>query len=79
MDRNIILRTEKLTRRFGALVAVSEVSLEIFEGEVHAIIGPNGAGKTTFLDCVINRTNPSGGKVFFCGEEITMTCERLCF
>lgn len=71
MDRNIILRTEKLTRRFGALVAVSEVSLEIFEGEVHAIIGPNGAGKTTFLDCVINRTSPSGGKVFFCGEEIT--------
>lgn len=71
MEKKVILRTEKLTKRFGALVAVNEVSLEILDGEVHAIIGPNGAGKTTFLDCVINRTAPSGGRVFFDGGEIT--------
>lgn len=67
----VVLRTEKLTKKFGTLVAVNDVSLEIFDGEVHAIIGPNGAGKTTFMDNVINRTTPTSGRVFFEGKEIT--------
>lgn len=71
MKKNVILKTEKLTKKFGALVAVNSVDLEIYEGEVHAIIGPNGAGKTTFMDTVIDRIPASDGKVFFEGEEIT--------
>lgn len=68
---NVILKTEKLTRYFGALKAVSDVSLEIMEEETRAIIGPNGAGKTTLLDLIVNRTSPTSGKVYFNGKDIT--------
>jgi branched-chain amino acid transport system ATP-binding protein len=70
-ENTVILKTEKLSRHFGALLACNEVSLEITEGEIHAIIGPNGAGKTTFMDLIINRTTPSGGRVYFYGKDIT--------
>ena len=56
---------------FGSLQAVSYVSLEIEEGEVRAIIGPNGAGKSILLDLITTRSRPSGGSVYFKGEEIT--------
>lgn len=71
MARDVILRTEHLVRYFGALKATDDVSLEIFDGEVHAIIGPNGAGKSTLMDEIVNRTHPNEGKVFFEGKEIT--------
>jgi branched-chain amino acid transport system ATP-binding protein len=67
----VILRTEKLSRSFGALLACNEVSLDVFDGEIHAIIGPNGAGKTTFMDLVVNHIAHSSGRVFFEGKEIT--------
>jgi branched-chain amino acid transport system ATP-binding protein len=70
-ERAVILKTERLSRYYGALLACNDVSLEIFEGEIHTVIGPNGAGKTTFMDLIINRTSPSGGRVFFYGKEIT--------
>lgn len=70
-ERKVILRTEGLTKKFGALVAVNEVNLEVYDGEIHAIIGPNGAGKTTFMDNVINRTPATKGRVFFEDQEIT--------
>lgn len=69
--RNIILETKNVSRFFGALKAVDNVSLQIYEGEAHAIIGPNGAGKSTFMDLIINRTSPSEGKVYFEGKDIT--------
>jgi branched-chain amino acid transport system ATP-binding protein len=67
----MILRTEGLTKEFGSLRAVDNVSLEINEGEIRAIIGPNGAGKSTYLDLVTNRTRPTSGKVYFKEKEIT--------
>lgn len=70
-ERKVILKTEGLTKKYGALVACDHVDLEVFEGEVHAIIGPNGAGKTTFMDNVIHRITPTSGRVFFDGKEIT--------
>ena len=66
-----LLRTEKLTRDFGALRAVNEVDFSVKRGEVRSLIGSNGAGKSTFLDLVINKTAPTGGKVIFNGEDIT--------
>jgi branched-chain amino acid transport system ATP-binding protein len=71
MEKEIILKTQHLNRYFGALKATNDVSLEIPDGEVHAVIGPNGAGKSTLMDLIINRTKPSSGKVFFKGREIT--------
>ena len=67
----MILRTSGLTREFGSLRAVDNVSLEVEEGQIRAIIGPNGAGKSTFLDLIINRTRPTSGKVFFKERDIT--------
>ena len=70
-DQKVILKTEHLVRWFGALKATNDVSLDIYDGEVHAIIGPNGAGKSTLMDEIVNRTSPNEGKVFFNGTEIT--------
>jgi branched-chain amino acid transport system ATP-binding protein len=66
-----VLRTEKLTKRFGGLVAVDKVDLAFESGRVHAIIGPNGAGKTTFFNVISGMLAPDGGRVFFGGEDIT--------
>lgn len=69
--KDIILKTEQLVKYFGALKATNDVSLDILNGEVHAIIGPNGAGKSTLMDEIVNRTHPNEGKVYFEGKEIT--------
>ena len=66
-----ILKVENLNRFFGALHATKDVSFEVPKGQIRAIIGPNGAGKSTLMDLITNRTTPSSGKVFFCGEDIT--------
>jgi ABC-type branched-subunit amino acid transport system ATPase component len=57
-----ILRTQELTRRFGGLVAVDKVSLELHVGEVHAVIGPNGAGKSTLTNLLSGDLPPSSGR-----------------
>jgi branched-chain amino acid transport system ATP-binding protein len=67
----MILQTKHLSRSFGSLKAVSDVSLDVDEGQIRAIIGPNGAGKSTLLDLITNRTRPTSGQVFFKGKEIT--------
>ena len=66
-----VLRTEGLTRRFGELVAVDDVSISVTEGELRAIIGPNGAGKTTTFNCITGVLTPSEGAVYFRDEMIT--------
>jgi branched-chain amino acid transport system ATP-binding protein len=67
----MILRTVGLSKDFGSLRAVNNVSLDIKEGKMQAVIGPNGAGKTTLLDLITNRTHPSSGKVYFKDRDIT--------
>ncbi len=66
-----LLALERLTRHFGALAAVSAVSLEIAERERRAIIGPNGAGKTTLFNLITGHLTPSGGRVLLAGAPIT--------
>jgi branched-chain amino acid transport system ATP-binding protein len=66
-----VLRTENLTRRFGGLTAVDNLSISIPGGRVHAIIGPNGAGKTTLFNLVTGMLSPSSGRIFFRGADIT--------
>jgi branched-chain amino acid transport system ATP-binding protein len=67
----MFLRTQGITKEFGKLRAVNEVSLEIFKGDVHAIIGPNGAGKSTYFNLVTGYHRATSGKVLFKGKEIT--------
>jgi branched-chain amino acid transport system ATP-binding protein len=60
-----ILATRHMTKRFGGLVAVQELDLEVKEHSIHSIIGPNGAGKTTFFNCVTGFYRPDMGEVLF--------------
>jgi len=66
-----ILRTQGLTKRFGGLLAVDNLSFGLAGSQVHAIIGPNGAGKTTFFNLVSGLLPPTDGRVFFHGRDIT--------
>lgn len=66
-----ILETTLLTKKFGALAAVLDVSLTIEEGTIHAIVGPNGAGKTTFFNLLTGRLKPTQGDIFFQTNRIT--------
>ncbi len=66
-----ILRTERLTVRFGGLTALNQVDFAICRDEIRAIIGPNGAGKSTFFNCLTGVLRPSSGSIIFAGEDIT--------
>lgn len=70
-ERKLVLRTEKLTKCFGALRACDDVCLNVYDGEIHAVIGPNGAGKSTLMDLIVNRTPSTSGKVYFYDKDIT--------
>lgn len=66
-----ILRIENLYKDFSGLEILSDITMEIVEGERHAIIGPNGAGKTTLFNTITGFYRPSRGKIFFLDKEIT--------
>ena len=66
-----MLRIENVTKQFGGLAAVRDVSLEIRRGELSGLIGPNGAGKTTLFNVVSGFLAPSRGRIFFDGEDVT--------
>ena len=68
---NPILETRALTKRFGGLIAVDNLSLSLPSGQLHAIIGPNGAGKTTFFNLISGLLRPNSGGVLFRGRDIT--------
>lgn len=74
-----ILETVNVTKRFGGLIAVNNVSMHIEEGEILGLIGPNGAGKTTFLNSIAGTYKPEDGMVSFLGNKITgYTADSLC-
>jgi branched-chain amino acid transport system ATP-binding protein len=66
-----LLQIERLSKHFGGVPAVADVSLDIIQGEIHAVIGPNGAGKTTFLNLLSGELKPSSGQIRFKGEDVT--------
>ena len=66
-----LLRVEKLVRRFGGIVATDHVSLDVAQGELHAIIGPNGAGKTTLISQLTGQLLPHSGSIRLAGKDIT--------
>ncbi len=69
--QNIALRTEGLSKSWGAFAANSDVSLTFEKGARHALIGPNGAGKTTFINLLTGGFLPSSGKVYLGDQDIT--------
>ena len=71
MTAPALLRTERLSKSFGRLLAVDAVSLEVAPGELRAIIGPNGAGKSTLFKLISGELAPSSGRIVFDGEDTT--------
>ncbi len=66
-----LLDVRDVSKSFGNLAAVRNVSLRVAKGELRAVIGPNGAGKTTFFNLISGATRPSSGSVQFDGEDVT--------
>lgn len=74
-----ILSLQNVTVRFGGLVAVNDVSVDIAQNTIHSLIGPNGAGKTTVINAVTGVYSPSSGEVIFNGRSIVKTPpEEIC-
>ena len=71
MNNDVLLKVDHLTRRFGGLTAVSDLSFEIRKGEILGLIGPTGAGKSTTFNCVSGFYPPSEGSITFRGENIS--------
>ncbi|MEX0851725.1 MAG: ABC transporter ATP-binding protein [Bauldia sp.] len=71
MIGDVMLRTQRLTRKFSGFVAVNEVDFEVRRGELRAIIGPNGAGKTTFFRLLSADLPVTSGRIWFEGREVT--------
>ncbi len=65
------LETTRLTKRFGGVIAVNDVDLEIASRQVFGLIGPNGAGKTTLINLIAGQLRPDGGNVRFEGADVT--------
>ena len=73
----VVLSTDGLVKRFGALAAVNDVSVEVRTGEIHSIIGPNGAGKTTLFNLLTGTLPPNRGRVTLQGREVTGEASHL--
>jgi branched-chain amino acid transport system ATP-binding protein len=65
-----LMRVSGVTKRFGGLVALNNVSFDLVPGEIIGLIGPNGAGKTTLVNVITGMEQPDSGKIFFEGERI---------
>ena len=66
-----LLQVQNVSRHFGSLIAVNDVSLTVEPGELRAVIGPNGAGKTTFFNLISGFFPPTSGKILLDGRDIT--------
>lgn len=60
-DKRVVIKTQGLTKKYKDLIAVNNLDLEIYEGEIFGLLGPNGAGKTTTILMLLGLTEPTGG------------------
>ena len=74
---DVIVHTEHLSRRFGDLVAVRDVSLDVRRGEIFGVLGPNGAGKSTTIRMLCGILDPSGGSGTVVGFDVAREAERI--
>jgi ABC-2 type transport system ATP-binding protein len=73
----IVIKTEKLTKRFGDFIAVNEISFEVYAGEIFGFLGANGAGKTTAMRMLCGLSTPSSGKATIAGYDIYRQTEQV--
>ncbi|MFO0696089.1 MAG: ABC transporter ATP-binding protein [Polyangiales bacterium] len=77
MSRDVVIHTEHLSRRFGALLAVKDVSLTVHKGEIFGVLGPNGAGKSTTIRMLCGILDPTGGRGTVVGHDIAEESELI--
>ncbi|MGO3131321.1 MAG: ATP-binding cassette domain-containing protein, partial [Alcaligenes sp.] len=70
-EGEVLLQAEGLSKRFGGLQALSEVSFSIRKGDIYGLIGPNGAGKTTLFNVMTGLYIPESGRCLFAGRNLT--------
>ena len=74
-----MLKIENLTKSFGGLIAVNQVSFELAEGRILGLVGPNGSGKTTLFNCISGLLPPTSGRIIFGGRDITgLKAHQIC-
>lgn len=67
----VLLKVDDLSKSFGGLRAVSEVSFSVHEGDIYGVIGPNGAGKSTLFNAIAGVIRPSAGRVYYRGQDVS--------
>ena len=70
-DRDVVVRVTNITKSFGGIRAVDDVSFDIREGEILGVIGPNGCGKTTLFNCILGQYRPDSGSVELHGRDVS--------
>jgi ABC-2 type transport system ATP-binding protein len=75
--REVVIRTDKLTKKFGDFVAANEITFEVYKGEIFGFLGANGAGKTTAMKMLIGISKPSYGKAEIAGFDIYKQTEQI--
>ena len=72
-----LLRMENISKRFGSFYANKNVTFDVQEGEVHTLLGENGAGKSTLMNVLIGLYQPTEGKIFMHGKEVSISSPRV--
>ena len=71
------IRVEKVTKRYGDIIALDNVSLLVKEGEIYGLLGPNGAGKTTLMEILVGLRKPDSGNVFIMGIDVLKNPSKI--
>ena len=72
-----VIKTDKLTKRFGAFIAANEITLEVYKGEIFGFLGANGAGKTTAMRMLCGLSTPSSGNAIIAGFDVYKQTEKI--
>ncbi len=77
MNNEIVINTEKLTKKFGDFIAANEITFEVYKGEIFGFLGANGAGKTTAMKMLIGISKPSSGYATIAGFDVYKETEKI--
>ncbi|MGN6533653.1 MAG: ABC transporter ATP-binding protein [Ginsengibacter sp.] len=75
--KDVVIKTEKLTKRFGDFTAVNEITFEVYKGEIFGFLGANGAGKTTAMRMLIGLSKPTSGSAVVAGFDVYKQTENI--
>ncbi|WP_118196575.1 ABC transporter ATP-binding protein [Albibacterium indicum] len=77
MEKEIVIKTDKLTKRFGDFIATNEITFEVYAGEIFGFLGANGAGKTTAMKMLCGLSKPSSGSAMIAGFDVYKQTESI--